>query len=581
MLFPLTTHTTYTASGNSFSRAFLLAENFKESKNLLVFDTKKEAEAFAKILSFTTKENVSPVFDLAHAVDFFGRENGWFITTKELFEVDINWGYYVQKNTILLERNREIAPEKCITTLIDLGYVHSSHLAKPGSYKKDGDTLSIRLPFEERVVALSFFDTTLDEVLIFDTHGQFLMKKDTIRLPSILDKRTVEEVETRAVSKNTELFLYLGNTQVIFTNLDFWESLQEMAKTCQKVVLFVGSTSEKSISMGIKEIKIASLQELEAIVKNFGKSVYFYTKHTKALRNFLEYNNLTSGSVEEVHISGLESFAIGDRYFVADDILGDIFIRNRTKKSIVKNLDLLLEIRPQDYVVHRDHGVGVFREIVEKDVGGNKREYMLIEYRADDKLFVPLTEIHRVSKYIGNEEPVLTRLSSNEWKKTLEKTNVDVEKIARELLETYAKRRISEGFSFTRFPEQESLFQKDFPYEHTIDQQTAISEILADMESGNPMDRLLSGDVGFGKTEVAMNAIYRAFLNEKQSILISPLVVLAYEHMESLQKRLAHFGVRLAVLTRFSTQKEATSILVGLKNGTIDCVVATHRILSE
>ncbi len=277
----------------------------------------------------------------------------------------------------------------------------------------------------------------------------------------------------------------------------------------------------------------------------------------------------------------MESFAYGETYFITDDILGDIFIRNRTRKSIVKNLDLLLEIRPQDYVVHRDHGVGIFREIVEKDVGGNKREYMLIEYRADDKLFVPLTEIHRVSKYIGNDEPILTRLSGNEWKKTLEKTNQDVEKIAHELLETYAKRRISEGFSFTSFPEQEKLFRTDFPYEHTIDQQTAISEILADMESTNPMDRLLSGDVGFGKTEVAMNAIYRAFLNGKQSILISPLVVLAYEHMESLQKRLAHFGVHLAVLTRFSTQKEATQILVGLSNGTIDCVVATHRILSE
>lgn len=166
---------------------------------------------------------------------------------------------------------------------------------------------------------------------------------------------------------------------------------------------------------------------------------------------------------------------------------------------------------------------------------------MLIEYRSDDKLFVPLSEIHRVSKYIGNDEPVLTRLSSHEWKKTLEKTNVDVEKIARELLETYAKRSLSLGFSFTAFREKEDTFRKDFPYAHTIDQQSAIAEILSDMESSNPMDRLLSGDVGFGKTEVAMNAIYRAFLNGKQSIMISPLVVLAYEHMESLQKRLAHF----------------------------------------
>jgi len=235
-----------------------------------------------------------------------------------------------------------------------------------------------------------------------------------------------------------------------------------------------------------------------------------------------------------------------------DDILGDIFIRNRTRKSISKNLDLLLEIRPNDYVVHRDHGVGIFREIVEKDVGGNRREYMHIAYRENDVLFVPLTEIHRISKYIGEENPTLTRLSGNEWRKTLERTTQDVERIARELLGIYANRRIAHGFSFLPFREQERLFKESFPYVHTPDQQTAITEILEDMELDEPMDRLLSGDVGFGKTEVAMNAIYRAFLNGKQSILISPLVVLAYEHAESLRKRFESFGVRSAVLTRLS-----------------------------
>jgi transcription-repair coupling factor (superfamily II helicase) len=388
---------------------------------------------------------------------------------------------------------------------------------------------------------LSFFDSIIDEILIFDIHGQFLYKKESLYLSSLLDTRGVEEVENRDILRNQEFFSFLGKTEVIFIDLDFWGPLQEVSKMCLNSIVFTRNNTSDAIDIGIREVKIGSLQELEALVKNFGKSVHFYTKHTKAITNFLEYNNLQSGAVRETNIAGLESFAIGDTFYITDHILGDIFIRNRTKKSIAKNLDLLLEIRANDYVVHRDHGVGLFREIVEKDVGGNKREYMLIEYRADDKLFVPLTEIHRVSKYIGNDAPVLTRLSGNEWKKTLEKTNEDVEKIARELLDTYAKRRISEGFSFTRFPEQEELFRKDFPYEHTIDQQTAISEILADMESSNPMDRLLSGDVGFGKTEVAMNAIYRAFLNGRQSILISPLVVLAYEHMESLNKRLTSF----------------------------------------
>lgn len=130
MLFSFRQNTTYIASGNSFSRAFLLGENFKDGKNLLVFDTKKEAETFAKILAFMTEGSVFPVFDLAHTVDFFGRETGWFITTKELFEAGINWKYYTKKNTLIFKRNDEVSPEKCITALIDSGYTHSAYLAK-------------------------------------------------------------------------------------------------------------------------------------------------------------------------------------------------------------------------------------------------------------------------------------------------------------------------------------------------------------------------------------------------------------------------------------------------------------------
>jgi len=303
MLFPLTSDNTYVNSGNSFSRAFLLEENFRGGKNLLVFDTKKEAESFAKILAFIAKDPIVLVFDLARAVDFFTRESGWFITTKELFEAAINWKYHVQKNTLPFERNGEIPPDACITNLVDSGYIHSPYLSKLGSYKKDGDTVSIRLPFEEKVVALSFFDTIIDEILVFDTHGQFLSKKDEVFLPVLSDARALEAVETREISLNRELYAYLGNVQVILLNLDFWEPLAQVAKLCQKVVIIAGSTPGKSVSLGIKELKVPSLQELETLVKNPDNSVYFYTKHTKALRNFLEYNNLAPKGVEEVNIA--------------------------------------------------------------------------------------------------------------------------------------------------------------------------------------------------------------------------------------------------------------------------------------
>jgi transcription-repair coupling factor (superfamily II helicase) len=162
----------------------------------------------------------------------------------------------------------------------------------------------------------------------------------------------------------------------------------------------------------------------------------------------------------------------------------------------------------------------------------------------------------------------------------MKSTEADVERIAQELLEIYANRSLAKGFAFLPFPKEERVFRESFSYVHTQDQESAIAEILSDMSAIEPMDRLLSGDVGFGKTEVAMNAIYRAFLNHKQAIVISPLVVLAIEHFESLTKRLEPFGVNVAVLARVSTTKEEKQVLQGLRDGSIHCVVGTHRLLS-
>lgn len=159
-------------------------------------------------------------------------------------------------------------------------------------------------------MTLSFFDTIIDEILCFDTHGQFLSKKEHISFASLIDTRSVEEVETRDISKNGEIFSFLGNGEIIFLDLDFWEPLQEVAKNCQRSLMFMGTPVQKSVDIGIREVKVSSLQELETLVKNFGNSVHFYTKHTKAIANFLEYNNLRSGELQEVNIGGLESFAI-------------------------------------------------------------------------------------------------------------------------------------------------------------------------------------------------------------------------------------------------------------------------------
>lgn len=276
------------------------------------------------------------------------------MTTKEIFELAVRWKYHIQKYTLSLKKNDDIAPDVCITALIDAGYIHSSHLSKPGSYKKDGDTISMRTLFDEKIVSLSFFDTVIDEILLFDMNGQFIEKRDEYFFVHPNDDQAFSEEKT-SDPESSDIFHFLRDTNIIFVDLDFWDPIESVSNLCQNPIVFSGNPKNKSISIGILELKISSLQELETLVKNSGNRVHFYTKHMKALKNFLEYNNLAFGLLEEVNIAGLESFATSDTFFVADDILGDIFIRNRTKKSISKKLDLLLEIHSTDYVVHRDH----------------------------------------------------------------------------------------------------------------------------------------------------------------------------------------------------------------------------------
>ncbi len=257
-------------------------------------------------------------------------------------------------------------------------------------------------------------------------------------------------------------------------------------------------------------------------------------------------------------------------------------------------MDLLLKINIGDFVVHIDHWIWIFKWIIKKELptkysplqrgarGGTIiKEYIEINYKWEDRLFVPITEVSRVNKYVWADNPKLTWLNTSEWTKKLAKASQEVEDIAQELLEIYSARKMWKSFSFLPDINKENDFRASFPYTYTIDQEVVIWEILWDMELENPMDRLLVWDVGFGKTEVAFVAIYRAFLNKKQSIFIAPLVVLAYEHYEKAVERFKPFWMKIAVITRMESAKKVEEVLNELDSGEIDLVIWTHKLLSD
>lgn len=262
--------------------------------------------------------------------------------------------------------------------------------------------------------------------------------------------------------------------------------------------------------------------------------------------------------------------------------------RKRPKKRIktMENAQRLRnynELKPGDYVVHVNHGIGRFEGIKTLENNGVKRDYITITYQKGDQLFVPADQLGLVQKYVASEGkvPHINKLGGSEWAKTKRKVQSKVEDIADDLIELYAKRESEKGYAFSPDDDLQRQFEDSFPYPETPDQLRSIKEIKADMESPRPMDRLLVGDVGFGKTEVALRAAFKAVQDGKQVAFLAPTTILAQQHFETMQDRFKDFPVNIALLSRFQSNSEVKEIISDLKSGKIDIVVGTHRILSK
>jgi transcription-repair coupling factor (superfamily II helicase) len=244
----------------------------------------------------------------------------------------------------------------------------------------------------------------------------------------------------------------------------------------------------------------------------------------------------------------------------------------------------LADLKPGDFVVHVTHGIGKFLGTREIAQGENKGDFMLIEYAADAKLYVPLTRLDLIQKFRGAGEgasPPLDRLGGVTWERTKSRVKARMRDMADELLKLYAQRRMAEGFPFSHDSNWQREFEDAFEFSETKDQLSAIQQVKKDMESPHPMDRLLCGDVGYGKTEVAMRAAFKALGDGKQVAILAPTTVLAYQHYETLKRRFAPFPVKVEMLSRFRDKKEIEQTLADLAAGKADIVVGTHRILSK
>ncbi len=270
---------------------------------------------------------------------------------------------------------------------------------------------------------------------------------------------------------------------------------------------------------------------------------------------------------------------------IAEEELFGKRVRRRGVSEVRKKqiLSSLAELKPGDHMVHIDHGIGLYRGLQHISVGGVGGDFLLLEYSGSDKLYLPVDRLGLVQRYVGPEgsQPALDKLGGTSWEKSKGKARKNIEELAGELLEIYAKRQICEGFAFSPPDEMYREFEASFAWEETPDQLSAIQDVLADMQHSRPMDRLVCGDVGYGKTEVALRGAFKAALDGKQVGILVPTTILAQQHYETFHERLKEYPVTVEVISRFRTPKEQKEILERLKKGTIDIIIGTHRLLQK
>ncbi len=356
-----------------------------------------------------------------------------------------------------------------------------------------------------------------------------------------------------------------------------------------KSELQLSSQSAQSFFGNINYLKetLASLQEAGFHIFIFADNPNQALRVGELLKDFTSVDGEGHFPVKVEALSLTEGFSIEDeKILVVQE--NEIFGRKKAAPASIRRaksrvIDNFVELNPGDYIVHVNYGIGLFKGIERVKSLGTERDYIKLEYADQDFVFVPIEQVNMVQRYIGSEgsHPQLDRIGGKSWNNRKSKVQKKVEEMAEKLIDLYSKRQASRGFPFPRDGEWQTAFEAAFPYEDTPDQLEASKEIKGDMERPVPMDRLLCGDVGYGKTEVAMRAAFKAVMGGKQVAFLAPTTILAEQHYESCLERFKNFPVHIAMLSRFVHPSEQKKIIAALAKGGVDILVGTHRIIQK
>jgi len=443
-------------------------------------------------------------------------------------------------------------------------------------YLKDHSLIVLDNPAKIEKEAETFYKNFSNHFLDRLEKGKALMKQreklfSFKQIASIIDiKRTVTFTE-----------ITIGNRQSAggtFHNF----SIKSMHPFYRKVDLVVEEINRLRKEGYMVSILVSSKIRGNLLEEELKRVNIFPTMYPPSSRVDLSEGEVVidTGGIKEGFLFPEAKFAV----FSDVDIFGVLKKKTRTKKKEIKDrIKIFTELSPGDYVVHESQGIGVYKGIHELKVEGIKRDYLKIEYRGGDVLFLPTYQSHLIQKYVGAEakKPRLSKMGGKEWLKTKAGVKKAIENMARELLELYAVRQSVSGYAFSQDTSWQQQFEDLFPYQETPDQLRCIEETKKDMEMTRPMDRLLCGDVGYGKTEVAMRAAFKAVIDGKQVAMLVPTTILAQQHYYTFTQRMEQFPINVEMISRFRTPSQQQEILKRLKEGNIDIIIGTHRLLQK
>lgn len=382
----------------------------------------------------------------------------------------------------------------------------------------------------------------------------------------------------------------------------YWEKIKSQAIRLQELI---SGSSQRTYNFPFQSVprfanKIPFFLKYLIKIQEEGERCFIFLSNENLRRNFSNLLNQHEISCRESSSpllqtkDGSVSLILGnlDKGFSFPDekivyfSKKDIFTEERvivSRQSIKPFLSDFQDLKAGDYVVHADYGIGIFKGLIRMEIDTNKREFIEILYRDGDKLFVPVEDLNLVQKYsnLGTKTPVLNKLGTLTWEKVKSRIKKEVENMAQGLLNLYAQRKSIKGYSFTHSGAWQSDFEKTFEFEETEDQMRAIKEVMFDMESNAPMDRLICGDVGYGKTEVAIRASFKAVMDGKQVAVLCPTTVLVNQHLKTFQNRMVLFPIRVESLSRVKSRSRQKKIIEDLEKGLVDIIIGTHRVLSE